>query len=78
MFSDDFLQKIEHTKNTKVSGGAYIFGVVCIIIHAWCAATVVVATRFMKEIHFTVVMFHYGLISSLILIIWLIAEYFMY
>ena len=62
----------------KVSGTAYIFGLVCIVIHAWCAATVVVATRFMKDIHFTLVMFHYGLISSVILILCLVAEYFMY
>ena len=36
---------------------------------------VIILTRKMKDVHFTLVMFHYGFIASVILIVWLTIHY---
>jgi hypothetical protein len=43
---------------------------------AICFSSIAVMTRKMKEIHFSLLMFHYGLFASVILGSWLVGEYF--
>ena len=58
----------------KTSYLDYILGLTCILITSWIASIVVVVTRFLKDIHFSLIMFHYGWIASLTLFLWLIIE----
>ena len=52
-----------------------MIGLLCIFTTSWCAAIVVVLTRYLKEIHFSIMMFHYGWTASFVLMVWLIFEF---
>ena len=52
----------------------YLVGLICIIVCAWMNASIIVITRTLKEVHFSLIMFHYGWIASVILFIYLIIE----
>ena len=52
-----------------------LFGFICIFTTAILAPVVTIFTRIMKDIHFSLLMFHYGWIASLSLIIWLVFEH---
>ena len=46
-----------------------------ILITAWCHSAVGVITRKLREIHFSLMMFHYGVFSTFVLSIWTLFEF---
>jgi drug/metabolite transporter (DMT)-like permease len=58
------------------SESAYIMGMVTMFVAAWSQAAVGVCTRKLKQLHFTIIMFTYAWIASLILLVFLTIEYF--
>ena len=61
--------------NEGMSYGQYVFGLTCIFVTAWAASAVGVLTNFLKEIHFSVMMFHYGWSASATLLCYIVWEY---
>lgn len=58
--------------NKDVTLKQYQFALVCVFITAVCYSFVGVITRYLREIHFSLMMFHYGWIASLILWIYMV------
>ena len=52
-----------------------LFGVACIFTTAWMYSLTIVFSRIMKDVHFSLLMFHYGWIASLSLIVGLVIEH---
>lgn len=53
----------------------YLFGLSMIFCTSWCFSAVTVITRKIKELHFSLLMFHYGLFATILLTIVIIGEY---
>ena len=53
----------------------YAIGVVCIVITSWTWSLANVLTRKLKEVHVSLMMFHYGWLASSILLIYLVWEH---
>jgi drug/metabolite transporter (DMT)-like permease len=60
--------------NKNVSKIEYLIGLSCILTTAFMYSFIGVITRRLREIHFSLMMFHYGWITSLILIIYLLFQ----
>lgn len=52
-----------------------LFGVACIFTTAWMYSLTIVFSRIMKDVHFSLLMFHYGWIASVSLIVGLVIEH---
>ena len=63
---DDNQENIEEDSGIKNR----LFGVGCIFVLSWCYSTISVINRFLKDTHFSVLLFHYGWIASVILLTW--------
>ena len=50
-------------------------GLIFMFVVAFLYSLIIILTRKMKGLHFTLVMFHYGLCASGILLVWLIIHY---
>ena len=66
----------KQTKNYKIEG--QIFGMLMIFITSWCFSSVGVITRKLKEVHFSLMMFYYGVFATTVLTMWTIFEYIVY
>jgi len=51
------------------------FGLIMAFVCAWCFSMVIVLTRKAKKIHFSVWLFHYGLIASSLFFLCILAEW---
>ena len=62
-------------KYVEVSFFHYMLGVFSIFMAAWAFSFVGVITRKVREVHFSLMMFHYGWFSTLILLTWIVIEF---
>lgn len=65
-------------EDAQKSGNAWhwkLFGVACIFTTAWMYSLTIVFSRIMKDVHFSLLMFHYGWIASVSLIVGLVMEH---
>ena len=62
-------------ESAKVTTVQYILGVVCIVGSAFCCGCVNITFAKLKDIHYSLLVFHYGWISSVVLFIWLLFEF---
>ena len=73
--SGDIFARLKAAKAAKFTSEQYAFAMVCVFACSFLGSIILTLTRFLKNLHFTLVMFHYGWISSVILTAWLLAEY---
>lgn len=67
---------IEKVKIENDIGTAeYIFGAVMIFITAWAHSSVGVITRKLNHIHFSVMLFHYGVLATSLFFLWLVIDH---
>ena len=69
---------IAKERSNHIPNHLYVVGMVCVLCTSWCASAVTAITRYLKDIHFSVIMFYYGLSASIILMVWLVLEYFIW
>ena len=69
-------KEIEKAKENSnhLTTGTYVFGVLCIFLTAWTYSTVGVITSYAKDIHFSVMMFFYATIATLIMGLYILIE----
>lgn len=62
----DKRNKVEEEEHTfgESRMGSYIIGCCCVLLTAFCYASVSVLTRKMQKIHFSVVLFYYGMLAA--------------
>ena len=53
----------------------YLIGVGCAFGYTIMLSFIIVITRKMRKIHFSVILFYYGLIAAILLALWLAFEY---
>jgi drug/metabolite transporter (DMT)-like permease len=71
----DVALKTNEVVNITISTSQYIFGMSMMLVTACCFSGVTVMTRKMKEIHFSLLMFHYGAFASTLIGAYLIIEF---
>ena len=65
----------EPNKDILYDQKKYAIGVMCIVITSWTWSLANVLTRKLKEVHVSLMMFHYGWLASSILLIYLVWEH---
>ena len=60
-----------------MSNTEFTIGMICIFTTSWMYSLVGVLTRKVKDIHFSLMMFHYGWVASLTILIYLVIEHVM-
>jgi len=68
-------EDIESEEADESSSQNYAIGVTCIVITSVCWSLANILTRLIKNVHFSLVMFHYGWLASTILLLYLGAEH---
>ena len=58
--------------NKDVTKRQYFFGLACIFTTAMTYSFVGVITRYLREIHFSLMMFHYGWTASCMLLVYMV------
>ena len=71
--NDDVMEKINSHTSAE-----YSMGLLLITCCAFFYSIIIILTRKMKDVHFSLVMFHYGFLASIILIIWIVLKYVIY
>lgn len=66
---------IKNTETKKVTDFQFNLGIFAISCTAICTSVVIVFTRAMKGIHFSIIQFHYGWISASLLTLMVLIEY---
>ena len=68
-------EAIEKSQTENVSPGQYILAMLILCLNPFFFSSVSVLTRKMKDIHFSLMMFHYGLFATIFCSVWITAEY---
>ena len=71
-------KSLENTRNNRYSKMDYMFGIFCITTTAIVYSWVSVLTRKLREVHFSVILFHYTSFGSLIIFVYLLFEHFFF
>lgn len=66
-------ENIETVEN--IMHNDFVFGLSAMVFTTWLFSAVTVITRKMRELHFSLLMWHYGFFATLCLLVWVIGEY---
>ena len=72
----DAMHKLGLGNKYQSSETGYLIGLGCMMVAAWSQSAVGVCTRKLKALHFSIIMFTYAWIASLILLVFLTIDYF--
>ena len=65
----------DNIHSTQITSLEFIIGMACILTCSITYSLVSVLTQKLKEIHFSLMMFHYGWVASSMILIYLIVEH---
>ena len=66
---------VQNENEIKISTSNYVYGMGSVLITSWMFSSITVITRKIRDLHFTLMMFHYGLFATILLWIVIILEY---
>ena len=66
----------DEEKPSSVQTSSYLFGVSMVFTTSLAFSTITVITRKIKAVHFSLMMFHYGLFTTIFCLVWLTTEFF--
>jgi drug/metabolite transporter (DMT)-like permease len=68
-------QKPDENSTGLAKDKSPMFGMINAILCAWFYSGVIVSTRKLKEIHFSLMLFHYGIIASSLYLVYIVVQY---